>query len=209
MEKPNEENKKVTIRTAPSFGYQLASNLGVRLEKENIPPSRWPVKFPITFKQITKLAEVGKNPKVARKVIDAAQAIWKDMREQAIEIEKDMKLHPEYYDILDPEFNQEAHEETSAWRHLSIELEQIAGNVFVTQFDDEETAKANVYKMLGARNLKKCLVEFEDDYDNFMNEVREVIRPKEEILPSIRLELICLLNVNTKAAKRAVKTRKN
>jgi hypothetical protein len=205
MEKTNEDSKQVTIRTAPNFGYQLASNLGVRLEKESVPPSRWPVKFPITFKQITKLPEVNKNSKVARKIIEAAQAIWKDMREQALEIEKDMKLHPEYYDILDAEVNEQVNLNEMAWRHLSIEIEQVAGNVFVTEFDDEESARVNVYKLLSARGLKSCMLEFEDDYKNFIDEVREVIRPRKEILPSIRLELICLLNVNTKAARRILK----
>jgi len=208
MEQTNEECKKVTIRTAPSFGYQLASNLGIRLEKENVPPSRWPVKFPITFKQVTKLPEVNRNVKIARKIVEAAQAIWKDMREQALEIEKDMKLHPEYYDILATGNDEQINLNEQAWRHLSIEIEQTAGNVFVTEFDDEESAKANVYKMLGARNLKNCMIEFEDDYKNFIDEVREVIRPKKEILPSARLELICLLNVNTKAAKRILKRKK-
>lgn len=200
MENPKEESKKITIRTAPSFGYQLANNLCVGLEKEKIMPSRWPAKFPITFKQVAKLPEVCKNIKVARKVIEAAQAIWKDMREQAIEIEKDMKLHPEYYEILNENPN-----ETTAWRDLSVEIEQIAGNVFVSEFDDEAAAKAHVYKLLGAPNLKKCIIEFEDDYDNFIGEVREVIRPKKDILPSIRFELICLLNVNTKSARRSLK----
>lgn len=205
MEKTNEDSKKITIRTAPSFGYQLASNLGMRLEKENVPPSRWPIKFPITLKQITTLPEVGKNTKIARRIIEAAQAIWKDMREHAVEVEKDMKLHPEYYNISDPGFNEQAHVGQLAWRHLSVELEQIAGNVFVTEFEDEESAKSHVYKLLGAQNLKLCMLEFEDDYNNFINEARELIRLKKEILPSIRLELICLLNINTKAALRLKK----
>jgi len=205
MEKTQEATKKVTVRTAPSFGYQLASNLGIRLENENILPSRWPVKFPITIKQITKLPEIGKDIKVARKA--AAQAIWKDMREQAMEIERDMELHPEYYDILDAELGVQAHDTESTWRHLSVEIEQIAGNVFVTEFENEEKAKASVYKSLTVPSLKKYMIEFGDDYKNFIDEVREVIRPKKEILPSIRLELICLLNTNTKLAIKKLKTK--
>lgn len=200
MEK-NDERKKVTIRTAPNFGYQLASNLGIQLEKENEPATRWPIKFPITFRQITKLPEVNKDDKIARKIVKAAQAMWQDLREAAVEIEKDMKLHPEYYELVETGVN----DIRSVWRELSIELEQIAGNIFVTQFDDEDSAKENVYKLLSARNLKSYMIEFKDDYKNFIDEVREAIRPKKEILPSIRLEMICLLNVNTKAAGRALK----
>lgn len=201
MENSHEEVKKVTVRTAPNFGYQLAGNLGVRLEKDNIPPSRWPEKFPITIKQLTGLPEVGKNSKVARKIIEAAQAMWEDMRLSAMEIEKDMKLHPELYEMLDLETDTGP----TVWRQLSIELEQIAGNVFVTEFENEEVAKSNVYKMISAPRLKTCMIEFQDDYKNFINEVREAIRPKKEILPSVRLEMICMLHTNTIAAKRLKK----
>jgi len=196
-----ETTQKVTIRTAPNFGYQLAGNLGIRLEKENVPPSRWPEKFPITIKQITSLPEIGRNQKVARKVVEAAQVMWQDMRDSAIEIEKDMKLHPELYDMIDLD----ADKEPTVWRRLSIELEQIAGNVFVTEYENEEVAKANVYKMISAPNLKKFMSVFQKDYKNFINEVREAIRPKKEILPSIRLEMICMLHTNTVAAKRLKK----
>lgn len=198
MENSHDKAKKVTVRTAPNFGYQLAGNLGIRLEKENVPPSRWPAKFPITIKQINGLPEVGKNTKVARRIAEAAQAMWQDMRESALEIEKDMKLHPELYDFLEPETDAEP----TVWRQLSIEIEQIAGNVFVTEYENEEVAKSNVYKMISAPRLKNCMIEFRDDYKNFIDEVREAIRPKKEILPSERLEMICMLNTNTIAAKR-------
>lgn len=207
MEKPSVVPQKITIRTAPNFGYQLAGNLGIRLEKENVTPSDWPVKFPITTKQVLVLPEVRKDIKVARRIIEAAQAMWKDMREQAVEIERDMKLHPEYYEVLGMEPN-ESHAEEAAWRHLSIELEQIAGNVFVTDFENEEVAKSSVYKMIGAPSLKKYMAEFGDDYKNFIDEVREAVRATKKILPSIRLDLICLLSVNTKAAKRIKKKAK-
>lgn len=201
------ENKKVTIRTAPNFGYQLAGNLGTRLEQDSVPPSRWPLKFPITFRQVIKLPEIDKNDKVARKVVQAAQAMWKDMRETAVEVEKDMKLHPEYYEAIGA--NQDVRVEPTVWRQLSIELEQIAGNIFVTEFDDEDAAKENIYSLLNAKSLKKCIVEFEDDYTNFLHETREAIRARKEILPSIRFEMICLLNVNNQAAQKSLSRKKS
>lgn len=205
MENTQEESKKITIRTAPNFGYQLAGNLGVRLEKENVPPSRWPAKFPLTLKQITNLPEVGRNQRVARKIVEAAQLMWQDMRSSAIEIEKDMMLHPELYEMLG---DVDVQAGPTVWRHLSMELEQIAGNMFVTEFESEEAAKSSVYKMISAPKLRNYMLEFRDDYKNFIHEMREAIRPKKEILPSVRLEMICMLNTNTIAAKRVRKKKK-
>lgn len=199
-----EKTNKITIRTAPNFGYQLANNLGIRLENENVSPSQWPVKFPITAKQIADLPELNKNLKVARKVVEAANAMWKDMRESAVEIEKDMRLHPEFYEMLDESLGHRHTHEEYNWRELSIELEQIAGNVFVVDFESEEAAKTGIYKMFGAPSLKKYIVAFEDDYANFINEVREAVRIKKGILASAKLELICLLNTNTKSARKAL-----
>src|ERR1035437_8975535 len=139
MTKTNDDIEMITIRTATNFGYQLANDFGMKLEDDNILPSQWPIKLPLTYTQVTKLPEINKNNKIAHKVVEAARAMWKDLRETAIEIEKDMKLHPEYYEML--EMSIDASIEKSVWRELSIELEQIAGKIFMTVLDSEDSAK--------------------------------------------------------------------
>src|SRR6266568_5246815 len=94
-----EEIKNVTFRNASLFGFQLASNIGEQMEKDDVPPSRWPIKFPLTLKQINNLPKI-RNNKIAKKVAEAAKAMWNDMRIQAMEVEEDMKLRPELY--MDP-----------------------------------------------------------------------------------------------------------
>jgi hypothetical protein len=201
MDSFTDEIKKVTFRTASSFGFSLANSVGETMEEDNVPPSHWPVRFPLTLKHITKMPEVGGNSKVAKKIAEAAKAMWQDMRSQAIEIEIDIKLHPELYEPMeDHSFNPETHKQEWAWRHLSVSIEQLAGNIFVTEFGNEEMAKRNIYSLISARKLKEYMTNFEDDYKNFIDEVRETIRERKEIKASTRLELICSLNTNTKRA---------
>ncbi len=201
-----QEVKLVTVRGATNFGFQLANNLIERLEKDDVAPSQWPVRLPITIKQITKLPEVNNNSKVAKRVAEAARTVWKEMRTVAIEIENDMMLHPEYYGL--EEHSHDEQEQEFVWHHLSIEIEKIAGNVFVTDYDNEDAAKANVYILLSPMGLKKYMDEFEGDYKDFINEVREAIRACKQLRASVRLELICSLNEHTKAAEQIVLQKK-
>lgn len=199
MEKNDmKEVKLVTVRGATNFGFELANNLMQRLEKDSISPSEWPVRFPITIKQIAKIPEINNNSKVAKRVSEAARIVWKEMRAAAIEIEKDMILHPEYYDIEPRHPN---HEEEFAWRHLSIAIEQVAGNVYVTEYESENAARENVYYLLSPIGLKQYMADFESDYKNFIDEVREIIRSTKQLKASIRFELICSLNEHTKTAE--------
>lgn len=199
MEKETEP-KKITTRNAPHFGFLLAANFSEKLENEDIPPSKWPPKFPFTLKQIMETPEVNGNVKAGRRALETAKLVWGEMRDEAIEIERDMRLHPEYYEHFHSDHDEADHGQDWAWRHFAIELQQIAGDIFINQFPNEEEAKAGIYLSLTAQKLKQHMVNFDDDYINFINETREAIRSQKNILPSIRLELICLLGTNLKAA---------
>lgn len=203
MEPTAEVIKKVTFRNASIFGFQLANSLIQQLEKDNVVPSQWPIKFPITIKQISKMQEVNNNSKIAKRICEAARAIWLDMRAHAVEIEQDMNLHPEFYE--DKPYNQETHFQEHAWRHLYMDIEQISGSVFMTEMPNEEIAKDNVFSMLSPVKLKQFMAEFEDDYKNFIDEVRESIRNKKHIKASSRFELICLINTSTQEALKLLK----
>lgn len=206
-----QELKKINVRGASNFGFQLATSLAERLSNEDVPPSEWPIRFPLTLKQIAKTPEVNGNNKIAKKVSEAARVIWKDMREHAIDVEKDMKLHPEYYQDIDIgadiETSHTNYLQDNAWRHLSIEIEQIAGHVFVTEYTDEDSAKSSVYLSLSMSRLKKYIIDFEEDYKAFIEEIRKAIRNK-KIPASSKLELICLINTNTKSAIKSIAKQK-
>ena len=208
-EKPS-EIKLVTIRSAANFGFTIANNLSELLEKDDVLPSNWPKRFPITIKQIAQLPEVNGNSKVAKKVAEAARIIWKDMRIQAMEVEKDIMLHPEHYEMMEQHspFDQESHMRDYAWRHISVDIEQIAGNVFVTEFGNEELAEKHVRTLLGAKKLKQNMLDFEDDFNAFINEIRELIRNKDGLKASVKLALICSINVNIQKANKLIEKEK-
>jgi hypothetical protein len=192
--KHNQEVKMITLRAAAEFGSKLALDLAEKLQTEHIEVFKWPERFPITISRIEKLPEVNKNNKVAKRASEAAKAVWKEIRNEAMAMEAFILANPE---LSEPNIKQDSY-----WRQLFMELEQAAGNIFLTDCADEEAAKNNVHKMLAPKQLKVFLVEFEDDYKNFIDEIREKIRSKKSILASKRLELICALNTNTKAAKK-------
>lgn len=198
----------ITIRGASGFGFKLANDLAFHLEQEQVLPSDWPSRFPITLTQTLKMPEINGNKKVARRVLEAAKAVWKDMRAQAIEVQKDMALHPEFYqEQVDPAtFDMNTHMAAHCWRHLAIEMEQIAGNLYVTEFGSDEEARDYVNYLLSPQSLKGFMREFGDDYRNFMNELREAFRNRKELTPSIRFDLICSLNANTQSGQRLLST---
>lgn len=201
MKKDPEEQKQVTFRDAANYGCQMAINLNNQLHDDNIPASEWPKKFPFTIKEIKSLPHIG-SIKIAKKAIEAAKIIWNDIREEALELEKDMLLHPEEY------YNPHQEEDIFIWRALSMEIEQAIGGLFVTEFIDELSAKENIHSLISPKQLKKYIIDFEDDYKSFIDEVREIIRAKKNIKAEEKLDLICLLNINTLAAKKLLEKSK-
>lgn len=189
--------KMVTTRNAAKFGLQIAGDLAQQLEANNILPSRWPIKFPLTIKQISKMPEIAGNNKVIKSVKEAANVVWQDIREHAIQVENYISLHPEHFAELN-----EHNSKNMIWQNLADEIEDISGNLFVTNFNNEDVAKQYVYNVISTYSLKHFMATFGNDYINFINEVREAIRKKTHILPSIRLELICLINTNASIAKK-------
>jgi hypothetical protein len=200
----NIDNKpqKATVRNAINIGFQLASNFAEYLENEHIPPFNWPEKISLSLKHIKKLPEVDGNIKVANRVKESAIAIWKDMREQAINIHRDMELHPEFY-IDNSAHNAFDNNHSYAWRDLSAKLEQIAGNIFINEFITEEHAKKNINNILSQKQCKYFLEQFDEDFNNYVNEIRDAIRNKKEIKATERFELICRLNVNLKMIQKS------
>lgn len=196
--------QKATVRNAINVGFKLASSFIEYLEAERISPSNWPHKLSITIKQIKQLPEVDGNGKVAKRVKEAAHAIWEDMRIQAINIQRDMELHPELYEHNFEQSNLETEEPRFIWRDLSALFEQIAGNIFINEFPDEDEAHKNVSRMMSAKQLATYINDFDDDFAAFINEIREAVRNKKQLKASERLELICLLNVNLTSARKII-----
>ena len=211
MSDTQQDIKKVTIRTASTFGFQLANDVARQLESEQVFPNQWPAKFPLTIKHIAKIPEIAGNQKVARRVSEAAKLIWQDIRSQAVEVQKDMELHPEFYQeqlVEDAQFDQDRHMREHCWRHLAFDCEQIAGFLYVTEFQNDDEAQAYVNHFISSPSLKTFMDEFEDDYFNFMGEIREAMRRRTELDPAARFDLICSLNANTQAATRLMVARK-
>ncbi len=205
MDNTKQEIEMVTLRRAADFGTKLAVDLAEKLQKENIDVFKWPEHFPITLKKISLLPEIDKNNKVAKRVSEAAIAVWREIRSEAVMIETVMLANPDYHDHPQNQDKQEW-----SWRELFMEIEQASGSLFLTEQSDEDMAKKNVYGLLKPAKLKNYMKEFEDDYKNFINEIRENIRAKKTISASTRLELICMLNTNTQAAiKLAQKQKKS
>lgn len=209
MDKDKEKIKKVNIRNSINFSISITQEIVESYSKDGITPSKWPKKIPLTIKQICDRPEINNDKKLAKKIMDTSIKIWIDMRKNAIMVEKDMELHPENYNDdlgyeLGPDFDFKAYLKDNAWRVLSIEIEKMAGSLFITEFNNEENARKNVYKLIGAKQLKIYILEFEDDYKNFIDEVREFIRNKIELPSSVKFELICLLHSNTEAAKKLI-----
>jgi hypothetical protein len=195
MDNTKQSAEVITLRRAADFGSKLAIDLAEKLQKEKVEAFKWPEHFPITIKQIIQLPELDKNTKVAKRVSDAAKAIWKEIHREAITVEAIMLANPEHYE--NPHEKQEW-----TWRELFMEIEQAAGSIFLTDHANEDVAKKRVYDLLHPIQLKSYIIEFEQDYKNFINEIREKIRAKKVIAASTRLELICMLNTNTQIAKK-------
>ncbi len=191
---------KVKIRKAAEFGCNLAVDMADKLQAEKIPAIKWPEIFPITFKNILKIPEINKNIKIAKKVDEAAKVAWRDIREEAVSFESFLVMHPD--------LQNDTNEQDWSWRELFMDIEKAAGNLFLTNHPNEEIAQKKVMTLLKPGTLKKYMVEFEDDYKNFIDEIREYIRNKKKIAATIRLDLICMLNTNTKGALKLLQKKK-
>lgn len=186
----------ITLRSATNYGFGLAHSLVDQLLKDKTAPTNWPIEFPFTLKEIKTINGI-KNIKIARKVLLAAKTVWPDMRNEALKIEAEVEKEIGAYELVS------ANNKDWVYRSLMLSIEKIMGELFITEYENEEKAIKALNKLIKPAKLKKIMTEYGDDFEVFVGEMREAIRGS-KLKSAVKFELICSLHDNVMKAKETI-----